>query len=99
MSTLRERLHELVDAIADAVEKSSADEWIDQRKSPLGREKHLALVKAGKLPAVKEGRQVLVRRSDLDAYLARHKVIAVDPRVDEEHEIARVIEMANRGSR
>ena len=45
-------------------------EWLDQDTSPLGRRRHLELVRTGVLPGKKEGRRVLVRRADLDAYLA-----------------------------
>lgn len=90
-STFRAELHMLVDRIADALEESSrGDAWVDQRRSPLGRAKHLALAKSGVLPAAKEGRQVLVKRSDIDAYLAKHKVVAVDAEADEEREVARI---------
>jgi len=51
----------------------AASEWVDQCSSPLGRRRHLALVRSGVLRGVKEGRRVLVRRSDLDAYLAGHR--------------------------
>jgi hypothetical protein len=43
-------------------EQSQAGEWVDQKASPLGREKHLALVRGGVLQASRVGRRVLVRR-------------------------------------
>ncbi|MBK6694816.1 MAG: helix-turn-helix domain-containing protein [Myxococcales bacterium] len=47
-------------------------ELVDQHASPLGKSKHLRLVRSGELPAVKAGKRVLVRREDLDAWLAAH---------------------------
>jgi excisionase family DNA binding protein len=73
--TLRDELHALVDRIADEIERTRrADEWVDQAHSPLGRAKHLRLAREGVLPSSKEGRQVLIKRSVLDAYIAKHKV-------------------------
>lgn len=90
--SVRDELHALVDRLADAIEKASTgSDWVDQAASPLGRAKHLALVHSGKLPGVKEGRQVLVRRADIDAYLAKHKVTPViDSAVSEEQEAERL---------
>jgi len=50
----------------------AAAEWIDQGSSPLGRRRHLDLVRNGALPGTRSGKLVLVRRADLDAYLAEH---------------------------
>jgi excisionase family DNA binding protein len=50
----------------------AAGEWVDQTTSPLGHRRHLELVRSGALPASRSGKRVLVRRSDLDAYLAEH---------------------------
>lgn len=55
-------------------ERDARDEWVDQYASPLGRRRHLSLVRLGKLAAVKDGRRVLVKRSDLDAYLGERRV-------------------------
>lgn len=96
MSALREQLHAMVDVIADAIEKSPADEWIDQKRSPLGKEKHLSLARRGVLPSSKEGRQVLIRRSVIDAYLAKKAVVVTDPEADDEREIAKVLAMVGR---
>lgn len=99
-SSLRDDLHMLIDLIVDAIEEGArADEWVDQKRSPLGRAKHLALAKSGKIAAVKEGRQVLVKRSDIDAYLAKHKVVAVDAEADEKREVARLAATIGRGRR
>lgn len=65
---LGEAVAELVSA---HVSKGAAStEWVDQNDSPLGRRRHLDLVRTGVLPGKKDGRRVLVRRADLDAYLA-----------------------------
>jgi hypothetical protein len=44
-------------------------DWIDQYDSPLGKRKHLSLCRGGVLPCRKNGKQRLVRRADLDAYI------------------------------
>jgi excisionase family DNA binding protein len=54
-------------------ERTTADEWVDQETTPLGRRAHLKAVRRGDLKAVKIGRRVLVRRSDLDAFFQRHQ--------------------------
>ena len=50
------------------------DEWVDQNSSPLGKFAHLQAVKQGRLPGVKHGRRVLVRRADLNSFLVHHSV-------------------------
>jgi excisionase family DNA binding protein len=45
--------------------------WLDQSSSPLGRRLHCALARRGALPARKVGRRWLVRRADVDAYIAQ----------------------------
>jgi excisionase family DNA binding protein len=52
-------------------ERATADEWVDQETSPLGRRAYLKAVRRGDLKATKVGRRVLVRRSDLDAFFQR----------------------------
>ena len=73
-------------AIADAIDElvearlakgAARAELVDQSSSPLGRRRHLELVRAGALPAMRDGRRVLVRRSDIDAYLAGLEVAPV----------------------
>ncbi len=92
MTELRHKLHRLIDEIVDALEASTpASEWVDQKTSPLGRERHTALVRMGLLKGVKDGRKVLVRRADIDAYLAKRTVIKVDEKADEDREAARII--------
>ena len=52
-------------------------EWVDQNESPLGKRRHLELVRRGRLPGVRSGKRILVRRSDLDVYLAAHTKVPV----------------------
>lgn len=78
----------IADAIDELVEArlalgSARAEFVDQDTSPLGHRKHLELVRDKKLPAVKEGRRRLVRRSDIDAYLKEHEV-AAGPQTDDD---------------
>lgn len=63
----------LANAVSDLVEAHVAlaamPEFYDQNTSPLGRSKHLRLAREGKIPHIRHGRSVLVRREDLDRYL------------------------------
>lgn len=66
---------ELVSAIANfvhVVTEAGRDdsEWVDQATSPLGRRGHIRAVKAGSLKGVRRGRSYMVRRTDMDAYMA-----------------------------
>ena len=79
-------------AIADAIDElvearlakgAARAELIDQDDSPLGRRRHLELVREGKLRAMRDGRRVLVRRADIDAYLAEREV-APPPMTDDD---------------
>ena len=54
--------------------RKSDDEWVDQNASPLGKFAHMQAVKQGRLAGVKHGKLILVRRSDLNFYLAKHSV-------------------------
>ena len=47
-------------------------EFYDQTNSPLGRRKHLDLVRSGTLPGQKVGRRVRVAREAIDRYMAEH---------------------------
>lgn len=96
--SLRDELRAFADRIADALEKGSADDWVDQKASPLGKAKHLALAKSGKVPAMKEGKQVLIRRSVLDAWIASRPV-EVDASADEEREAVRFATSIGQGRR
>lgn len=98
MSALRNKLHAIVDELASVLEQGAGDDWIDQNHSPLGKQKHLSLAKSGKLPASKEGKQVLIRRSAIDAYLAKHAIVLVDSEADEARAVDRLIASAGRRS-
>ncbi len=58
--------------IHGAANDNASPEWIDQTKSPLGRRAHCVAARAGKLTARKVGRRWLVRRSDLEVFIATH---------------------------
>lgn len=78
----------LVEAIDELVEARLARgvasvEWLDQNASPLGRRRHLELVRRGILRGVRQGKRVLVRRADVEAYLAEHEV-APRPMTDDD---------------
>lgn len=55
--------------VREELETRHGDHWVDQRTSPLPRRKFLMLVRDGELPGRKTGRSILVRRSDVDAYI------------------------------
>lgn len=99
MNPLRHKLHALIDELVDLVEAAKpADDWVDQKTSPLGRERHCTLVRTGALKGVKDGRRIMVRRVDVEAYIAKHQVIKVDEKADEDREAARILAMMNRKS-
>lgn len=70
--TIAAGVDELVEARLALV--SAKEEWVDQKHSPLGKRRHLELARTGKLPSKKDGRRVLVRRDDLNAYLEKHAI-------------------------
>lgn len=99
MTDLRQKLHTLIDEIVNAIEATShGSEWVDQSTSPLGRDRHLRLVRSGALPGKKDGRRVLVRRAHIDAYLEKKTVIRVDEQADEDREAARILATMSRKS-
>lgn len=57
-----------------AAHRSETADWYDQDTSPLGKSQHLRLVRAGKLKGYKVGKRVLVKRIDVDDYIALHPV-------------------------
>jgi hypothetical protein len=57
------------------VEHNESSEWVSQDNSPLGRRGHIRAVRRGDLPGNKVGRKFLVRRTDIERYLAAHRVI------------------------
>lgn len=93
----------VADAVADMVVAQLAignaqNEWIDQKHSPLGRLKHLELVRTGKLPGRKLGHSVLVRRDDLNAYIEREGLRREVP-VEEQDVVDIVEELTGAGRR
>lgn len=92
MNPIRQKLHTLIDELVDLVESVPAkDEMLDSKHSPLGPARHRALARAGKLPSVKDGRRVLIRRSDIEAYLAKNKRVVADPSVDLDADAIRIL--------
>lgn len=105
MSALRDRLQSIaaafVDELVDALESARAEDWVDQKNSPLGRDRHLALARCGALPSSKDQRRVLIRRKDIDTFLAKKKTVRVDERqaaIDEERAVARAVAELTRKS-
>jgi excisionase family DNA binding protein len=67
---LEERIRAIV---RDELKAHEPDEWVDQSSVPLSRKTYLRLVREGKLPGRKVGRRVLVRRTDLEAFIEAHQ--------------------------
>jgi hypothetical protein len=51
-----------------------ADDWVDARRSGLGRRLFLRLGREGAFPIFKRGRTYVAKRSDVDAYIERQRV-------------------------
>lgn len=66
---LLESLLELL--LPETVEKSP---YYTQDDSPLGHDRHLKLVRAGKITGYKDGRKVFAKRDDVHAYIEDQKV-------------------------
>lgn len=65
---------QIAEGVADMIEATIAragagGEWVDQNHSPLGKRKHLRLAAKKKIPSRKHGKQVLIRRDDLNTYI------------------------------
>jgi hypothetical protein len=58
---------------------SGEPEYYHQNNSPLGRRRHLSLVRQGVLRGRKVGKRVLVARRDMATFLEEHPSAAVDP--------------------
>ena len=95
--SLASAIDELIEArIAKGV---TASEWVDQDSSPLGRDRHLRLIRRGVLKAVRDGHRRLVRRSDLDAYLNDHPVEARKSAASDDEDLEEMIRKIAGGSR
>ncbi len=82
-AALKQQIADAAMAFAEAVIKAvqSPAEWVDQTTcAPMSKRRYLALCAEGALPARKDGRRVLVKRSDMEAYLDKH------PRLTREQE-------------
>lgn len=66
---LRAGFLELAQAMDELIE---AEDWIDQKASPLGRTLHCKAARSGELKARKVHGKWLARRSDVDAYIEAH---------------------------
>jgi hypothetical protein len=69
-----ERLHHAGPVFAEL-----ASTWYDQNTSPIARRTYLALCRAGKVESRRVGKQVLVRREVLDAWIMKHGAPASAP--------------------
>lgn len=80
MSAKHLQLEELATRILELV-RDAADEppvepspYYWQDNSPLGHDKHLRLIREGKLEGFKDGRRVFARKADVHAYIEAHPV-------------------------
>lgn len=64
-----EQLRELLSEVAEGVP------YYTQKTSPLGKEKHLLLLKQGRIPGWQVGRTFYARKSDVHAYIEAHPVV------------------------
>jgi hypothetical protein len=87
--TIAEGVIELVEAKLELVGTES--EWIDQSKSPLGRRRHRDLARLGKLPSKKLGKRILIRRSDINAFLDREALSRGDT-IKDTDDVSHVVE-------
>lgn len=70
---------EAIAEIARSIETTSKPpDWVSQRDSPLGSRAHRELARAGAFPSSRVGKLVLVRRADLDAYIAKNRIAKRD---------------------
>jgi cell division septation protein DedD len=71
MSALVERIAQSVaQRVVDHLRATDFPGYVDQSTSPLGRRRHIAAVRASRLPGIRVGRRYLARREDVDAYVA-----------------------------
>jgi hypothetical protein len=70
-----EELRELIqDAVSCALAgHGQPSEWLDARSAPMGARAFQRLAREGAFPAVKLGKKWQARRSDVDAYMDRHR--------------------------
>lgn len=92
----------IADAVDDLVEAKiakglTASEWVDQKSSPLGKTRHLRLVREKKLKGVREGTRVLVRRADINAYLERRAEAA--PVVEDDEDVDAMMKAISGGGK
>ncbi len=65
---------EAISELARTLETKQPSEWVSQKDSPLGSRAHRELARAGAFPSSRIGKLVLVRRADIDAYIASNRV-------------------------
>jgi len=76
-------VEELKELIFSAVNSAIAghgqpSEWLDARSAPMGPRAFQRLAREGAFPAVKLGKKWQARRSDVDAYMDRHRAATRD---------------------
>ena len=87
--------HGLRSMVAGLEQLRAGEEWVDQNHSPIGKRAHLDACRRGDLVAREVGHLRLVKRSELDAYIEKHRAKIIkaapatttDPEVEQEQRI------------
>lgn len=69
-SLLETVIERVAERVVDKLRGGNLAGFVDQSDSPLGRRRHIEAVRSGKLPGTLVGRRYLVRREDLDRFVA-----------------------------
>lgn len=87
-----ELIRGLVELLESPASSSEPSPYYTQHDSPLGRTRHLELIRSGAIPGYRTGRLVFAKRVDVHAYIESHPVRPVSParrRVNESSDDAR----------
>lgn len=97
--TPRAALRKLADGLTTVLvsvqallESRDPAEWVDQYISPLGKRRHLRLVRDGKLKGYKVEGHVYVRRVEINDYIEKHPVEPKAPVVSDAEKRAAAVE-------
>ena len=87
-----ELFEQFADAVAEKIVQrmqSGPGTYVDQSTSPLGRRRHIAAIRSGKLPGTRVGRQYLARAADVEAFVrSTHSEVDDSDPVDTVDELA-----------
>lgn len=92
MRKLADGLQRMLDGVQAILDSRDPAEWVDQYISPLGKRRHLRLVRDGKLKGYKIEGHVYVRRVEINDYIEKHPVVPKVPVVSEAEKHAAAVE-------